>query len=62
MVDGKGSYAKTVQGVKKLLEAEKRWKKESKISFNMVVSEWIIKISTIEYKNFWIMQNGFPII
>lgn len=38
MVDGKGSYAKTVQGVKKLLEAEKRWKKESKISFNMVVS------------------------
>ena len=23
----------------KLLEAEKRWKKESKISFNMVVSE-----------------------
>ena len=39
MVDGKGSYTKTVQGIKKLLEAEKRWKKESKISFNMVVSE-----------------------
>lgn len=30
MVDGKGSYTKTVQGIKKLLEAEKRWKRNLK--------------------------------
>lgn len=38
MIDGKGSFEKTVQGTKKLLEAEKRWGKKAKISFNMVVA------------------------
>lgn len=62
MIDGQGSFEKTVQGAKKLLEAEKRCGKKARISFNMVVSgpDYEEKYSKIQYfldHEAWIPQN-----
>lgn len=58
MVDGKGSYTKTVQGIKKLLEAEKRWKKESKISFNISVVIVMASLFMVMQTTIWHRSLG----
>ena len=62
LIDGKGSYEKTVKGLKLLFEAEKKFGKKSKVGFNMVIDgpdyeEKYTKVQKLMDEESWIPKD-----